>query len=183
MRILSIIAAVAVSSFAVLACGASPEASEANAQTSEAVQSAAATGGLNAACGTDSSCRVGLVCDLHCPLIPNKPHCNIAGGTCQPVCELFSSDLTGKTFTSSDGVHSITFTSSTQFSKTDGCTPLPNGAHCQHIVLTTGSYTSYGTSIALHAANGTRDTLAVDTHCYDGLLDEASNVNLYPVAN
>ena len=161
-----------LTSLLLVACGSAPGASEDTAASQSAVTSATTT-----ACQTDSSCGWHDVCEPICPVIPGREHCEIAGGTCQPVCTRTASSLSGQTFTSADAAHSITFTSATQFTKTDGCSGT---IHCEHVVLTKGTYTSTGTTVRLYASNGTRDTLSVESHCYEGLLDEGDGVDLYP---
>jgi hypothetical protein len=173
MRFVHAFAALTFSSIAVIACGA-PDGS-----TEPGVESSSAALTVTKACLSDSQCSAGAVCDMACPVIPGRVHCNIAGGTCQPRCVENAPDLAGKTFTSADGAHSITFTSTTSFTKTDGCSTLPNGARCKHIQLTTGTFASTGTSIELFGDLGSKDTLIVDPHCYEGLLDK-SGVELYP---
>jgi hypothetical protein len=176
MRIFKALAAIVVTSTAVLACG-SPPASEGS---TEASQAALSGGGVGASCGTDSSCNRGNVCEPICPVIPGRIHCEIAGGTCEPTCTRGGASLSGETFTSLDGAHSVTFNSSSSFTKTDGCPTT--GIHCNHIQLTQGVYFSDGTTIYLEGNTGSFDTLSVEAHCYQGLVDDATSVELYPVA-
>ncbi len=44
----------------------------------------------------------------------------------------------------------------------------------------TGTYTSNGTTITLTSTFGTKDTLTVESHCYEGLLDKTTGADLYP---
>ena len=135
--------------------------------------------GPGSSCLDDSDCGGALVCDAYCPVIPGRVHCDAVGGTCEPRCEETGSSLKGKTFTSADGAHSITFTSSTTYQKTDGC-PNTGGIHCNHIVLSTGTFFATGEKVLLTSDQGAHDTLTVEPHCYDGLLDEQDGVELYP---
>jgi hypothetical protein len=177
MRTFKALAALALTSLTLIACGSSPEASPQQESTSQS-EAAVSSGGIGATCGNDSNCNRGLVCEPICPVIPGRPHCMIFGGTCEPTCTRWSTSLAGSTFTSTDGAHSITFDSATHFTKTDGCPQT--GIHCNSIQLTTGTYVSYGTSISLRGDLGQRDTMAVEAHCYQGLLDANTGAELYP---
>jgi len=169
------IAALSLTSLAVVACGATPDASEAT------ESSQAALGQPVTMCMTDANCGKGLVCDPICPSVPGRAHCEIAGGTCEPICNRPASSLAGTTFTSADGAHSVQFTSETKFVKTDGCPTT--GVHCEHIQQSTGTYVSDGSKIWLDASVGSSDTLAVESHCYAGLYDNGNGVELYPGSN
>jgi len=138
--------------------------------------------GTGHACSTDSSCVSGDVCEPHCPVSPGRGHCEIAGGTCESRCTRSTTSLHGETFTSSNGAHSITFAANGTFSKTDGCDPAPGGVTCHHIQLTTGTYksSSTGKTITLTPAVGSAQTLSVETHRYEGLLDHTTGQQLYP---
>lgn len=136
-------------------------------------------GGLGANCLSDANCGGDLVCNAFCPVIPGRVHCDIAGGLCEPRCVQTGDTLSGKSFASLDGTHSITFESKTTYRKTDGC-PNTGGIHCEHITLSTGTFKSNGTRISLTSDQDAHDTLKVEPHCYDGLLDEADHVQLYP---
>lgn len=118
------------------------------------------------------------MCNAFCPIIPGRVHCDIAGGVCAPRCTQTGDTLNGKSFASLDGAHSITFESTT-YRKTDGC-PNTGGIHCDHIVLSTGTFQSSGTTISLTSSLGAHDRLTVEPHCYDGLLDQSDHVQLYP---
>jgi hypothetical protein len=175
MRAIKSAFAFAVSSLLLVACAASPGAAEATGETSQASSRGGAVG---TTCTTDAACKSSLVCEPICPVIPGRAHCEIAGGTCEVACTRTSTSLSGSTFTSADGAHSITFSSATAFSKTDGC---PNtGIHCENVALMTGTYTSNGTTITLTSTFGTKDTLTVESHCYEGLLDKTTGADLYP---
>ncbi len=134
------------------------------------------------ACLADTACVTGDVCDLYCPIIPGRFHCEIAGGTCEPRAMRTTASLHGETFTSSDGAHSITFAANGTFKKTDGCDPIPGHVTCDHIELTTGTYasSSTGKTVKLTTSLDTTDTLSVETHCYEGLHDPSSGAVLYP---
>ena len=175
MRAIKSAFAFAVSSLLLVACAASPGASE---STGEAAQAQTSGGAVGTTCMNDASCKSSLVCEPICPVIPGRPHCEIAGGTCEVACTRTSTSLSGSTFTSADGAHSITFTSGTAFSKTDGCPTT--GIHCQNIRLETGKYASNGTTITLTPTVGAKSTLSVESHCYEGLLDNSDGVDLYP---
>lgn len=136
-------------------------------------------GGLGANCTSDATCGDDLVCNARCPVIPGRPNCKIAGGVCAPRCMATAKALSGKSFKSLDGTHAITFESPTTYRKTDGC-PTTGGIHCDHIVLTTGTYRANGERIWLTPNQGARATLTVEPHCYDGLLDPSDNTQLYP---
>jgi len=118
------------------------------------------------------------VCNLHCPVIPGREHCEIAGGTCGERAELSSHELDGKSFVSVDGAHSIAFATGGTFTKLDGCPTT--GIHCDHVQETTGTFTSNGTTIRLHISTGGSDTLTVEKHAYDGLFDNSDGIELYP---
>jgi hypothetical protein len=180
MRIVHALAAFALTSMTLVACGA-PEGSEASTDSAsaEALSSKSGLGALGASCNTGTTCRTNLVCDLHCPVIPGRLHCEIPGGVCAPKCTETSDRITGKSFASTDGAHSITFETSTTFRKTDGCAQT-GGIHCNHIQLTTGTYRATGTTVTLHADLGGKSTLAVEPNCYDGLLDTTTRAELYP---
>jgi hypothetical protein len=159
-------------SFTVIACASSPEGSDPTGQTNAALTGSGGT------CSSDASCRSPLVCDLHCPVIPGREHCEIAGGTCSARCELSSRELDGTSFASTDGAHSIAFATGGKFTKLDGCPTT--GIHCDHIQETTGTFTSNGTTIRLKPSSGGSDTVTVEEHCYDGLFDNSDGVELYP---
>ena len=90
--------------------------------------------------------------------------------------------LHGKTFTSSDAAHSITFSANGTFEKTDGCAPNPGGVTCEYIELTKGTYasSSTGKTVKLTSTLGAVETLSVETHCYEGLHDPNTGAILYP---
>jgi hypothetical protein len=167
-------AALALASIALGACAAPVDAES----SASSAQASTAAGGVGSTCTADASCDRGLVCEPICPVIPNLEHCMIAGGSCEPSCSRSASSLAGETFTSADEAHSITFTGTT-FTKTDGC---PNtGIHCMHIQQTQGTYSSNGTTITLYPTGGNpRDTLTVESHCYEGLVDKSDGVELWP---
>jgi hypothetical protein len=159
-------------SFTIVACASSPESSDPTGETTSALT------GAGGNCSTDANCKSSLVCDLHCPIIPGREHCEIAGGTCSARAELTTRELVGTSFASTDGAHSIAFASGDKFTKLDGC---PNtGIHCEHIQETTGTFTSNGTTIRLKISTGGSDTLTVDPHAYNGVLDNSTGVELYP---
>ena len=79
-------------SFTVVACASSPEGSDPTGETTSALTAA---GGY---CSTDANCKSSLVCDLHCPSIPGREHCEIAGGTCSARAELTTRELVGTSF-------------------------------------------------------------------------------------
>ena len=155
-------------------CGA-PEGSEAPVDSSS---SALRGGGLGANCTGDATCRGNLVCDAHCPVIPGRPHCEIAGGVCAPKCSETGDTLAGKSFASLDGAHKITFQNATTYDKVDSCPTT--GIHCNHIAVADGTFVAGGASIALTSTLGAKDTLTVEPHCYDGLVDTQNGVELYP---
>ncbi|HEY1694621.1 MAG TPA: hypothetical protein VGG39_20765 [Polyangiaceae bacterium] len=178
MLSLRAIALSGLTALALVACGGvGSDGTEDTGSSQAAVTSG--KGGVGTTCQTDSSCRSSLVCEPICPVIPGRPHCEIAGGTCEASCTRSGASLEGETFTSADGAHSITFSSPNEFSKTDGCSGT---IHCEHIELTTGTYSSNGTSVRLTSTTGAHDTLSVESHCYQGLLDESDGVDLYPAA-
>jgi hypothetical protein len=160
-------------SFSIIACASSPESSDPTGQTSES-----ALTGKGGSCNADSSCKSSLVCNPHCPSIPGRAHCEIAGGTCGDRCELTSHDLAGTSFASTDGAHSLSFETDGTFVKLDGC--ANTGIHCNHIQRTTGTFSSTGTTIHLKLDLGGSDTVSVEKHCYQGLLDNSTGVELYP---
>ncbi len=175
------VATFALTAITLVACSAGPEGNEAQEATgtTESAMSAKGSGSLGQTCATDSSCNRGLVCDPICPIspLPGTFHCETIGNSCQPTCQRTPSELAGTSFSSVDGVHKITFTSKTEFSQTDGC-PL-TGIHCQNIKLTVGTYTSNGTTISLKSSLGARNTMSVESHCYEGLVDNSDGVELY----
>jgi hypothetical protein len=178
MRTLHALAAVTVAAVtALVGCGANPDGAQPTSTSSEAV-TASKGGGVGSSCQTDSTCERGLVCEPICPVIPDHVHCDIAGGTCEASCTRSASSLDGQTFTSADGAHSITFTSARAYTKTDGC-PDTGGITCEHIAISNGTFTSNGTTVDLVSTLGARDTLTVEAHCYEGLLDHGDNVDLY----
>jgi hypothetical protein len=176
MRMIKALAALAITSLTLVACGA-PEGSEA--PTDQASSALSGKGGLGANCAGDATCSGSLVCDAHCPVIPGRPHCEIAGGVCAPKCTESGHTLNGKTFTSLDGAHTITFESTSTYHKVDSC-PTTGTIHCNHIAVADGTYVASGSTIALTSTLGAHDTLDVEPHCYDGLLDTQNNVELYP---
>ena len=176
MRMIKALAAFAFTSLTVVACGA-PEGSEAPVDSNS---SALRGGGLGANCTGDTTCRSGLVCDAHCPIIPGRAHCEIAGGVCAPKCSETGDTLAGKSFASLDGAHTITFLTSTTFHKVDSCPTTPGGIHCNHIGIADGTYTSNGTTIAITSTLGAKDSFTVEPHCYDGLVDTQTGIELYP---
>ena len=178
MRMIKALAAFAFTSLTIVACGA-PEGSEAPADSTGVTSSALKGGGLGASCAGDTTCRSGLVCDAHCPVIPGRPHCEIAGGVCAPKCSETGSTLAGKSFTSLDAAHTITFLTATTFHKVDSC-PNNGGIHCQHIAVADGTYVVSGSSIATTSTLGAKDTFTVEPHCYDGLVDTQNGIELYP---
>ncbi|HEY2516059.1 MAG TPA: hypothetical protein VGI39_34545, partial [Polyangiaceae bacterium] len=117
----------------------------------------------------DGQCKAGLVCEPHCPDIPGRPHCTIAGGVCELPCSDSPAALPGKVFRSANGAHSLTFGDHGAYTKTDGAD------------LTTGKFTSNGTLITLKDDLGGTGTLAVETHCYAGLFDRSAGAELFPV--
>ena len=77
------LAALAFTSFTFAALGA-PDSSKAPADSNASTQ--LACGGPGANCTGDVTCGRPLVCDAHCPVIPGRLHCEIAGGVCEPRC-------------------------------------------------------------------------------------------------
>jgi hypothetical protein len=172
MRILTGSFLLIAACFTIGACASASDGADPTGQTESAVTG---SGGM---CETDSNCRSPLVCDLHCPVIPGREHCEIAGGTCSARCELSTHQLEGMSFVSTDGSESIAFAAGAKFTKLVGC---PNtGIHCDHIQEITGTFTSDGTSIRLHPTTGASDTVKVEKHCYDGIFDDATGLELYP---
>ena len=173
MRVTHLVAALALSSLPLVVHG-SPAAPPASAAP-------AGKGGTGASCMGDAECGGKLVCDASCPVIPGRIHCDIAGGVCEPRCTQTGSSLNGKSFASLDGVHSIQFESPSTYRKTDGCAKTGT-VQCHHIVVSTGTYRASGATISLTSSQGAHDTLKVEPHCYDGLLDTSDHIELYPPA-
>ena len=166
MRILKAARAVVPLSMIALGCSAqSPQSSEAPA---EVAQGLSAKGDVGASCDTDAQCKAGLVCEPHCPRIPGRPHCAIAGGVCELPCSDSPSSLPGKVFRSADGMRSVTFGEQGAYTKTDGAE------------VTSGKFSSNGAVITLKGLLGVAGSLSVEAHCYAGLFDRATGVELFP---
>jgi len=138
-----------------------------------------ATAAAGSFCWTDSDCASPLACDAYCPVIPGRSNCLIGGGRCEAACVRSAETLSGSTFTSADGLHSVAFTSSTAFTKTEACPTT--GIHCEYTLIEHGTYSVSNATVTL-TAPGNTVTLTVNPHCYDGLLNVGIGVELYPAA-
>jgi hypothetical protein len=162
-----------VPAFVLLACGAAPAPAEASGDSAEALNGSA---GLDASCHVDSDCQTPLFCDLLCPVLPGRPHCQIVGGKCEPACARTPATLAGTSFASVDQTVSVTFTSTTAFTRVPPC-PV-EGVHCTPEI---GTYSVSNGVIALSATRfAFHEALTVDPHCYDGLFDPLSGEQLFP---
>jgi hypothetical protein len=169
------VATFALTALTLVACSAGPEGNE---EGTGSTESAVKSGGVDSSCSTDSNCNRGLVCDPICPIIPDHDHCEVVGGTCEPVCQRTKTQLEGTTFTSADDAHTITFNADGTFTQHDGCPTT--GIHCDNIRLTQGTFSSNGTTVTLLASGGGRNTMSVESHCYEGLVDNSDGIDLYP---